>query len=486
MSLSQALAWTPDQRQIIDCTASRLRARALAGTGKSQVLDAYARRRRGRWQYLTFNQALARAAKAQMPSHVKVHTFHALAFAHSGRLYAHRLERTWKPGDLNQILRRDLPIDAEQRWLKVLLNSHEAFIRSAEPVILSDHIDRTGWHMALACQDDIPADLSGVIDDAERLWGALVDPSAPWPVPHDVYLKLWCLAEARLPVDGVLIDEDQDLTPAVHAWFVQHPGIQVRVGDPYQAIYSFRGARVMADQAGETVLTLPHSFRFGEALAQQANRVLQRLGDDRLIGQGPEGQVSMGWQARPNTVLLARTHAGLLEAALEASEQGIALAQSLRLPQRLTDLVALHRGDRSGIRDPWVRGFQDFEHLKATVATTEDRDWQALCRVVVKHGAHLDRRIERLNAQQREDGWKAATVHAAKGQTFERVALAQDLPLVDPRSATGEEEAHLLYVALTRARTGVDMHPTWAASFDQWAQSRAVRQPQAALDDSGF
>lgn len=480
------LRWTQEQQHVIDSQAVHLRARALAGTGKSQVLEAYARRRRGKWQYLTFNQALARAAKTAMPSHVRVNTFHAMAFAHSGHLFQQRFERVWKPGDLNQILRQSWPEDVERRWLRVLLNTQEAFIRSAEPIILAEHVDRTSWLMARACGDDVAMDMEGVIADAERLWGTLTDPGAPWPVTHDVYLKLWCLASPKLPVDGILVDEDQDLTPAVHAWFAQHAGHHVRVGDPYQAIYGFRGAVVRADQEGEAVFTMPHSFRFGAAIAATANQVLQRLGDDRLIGQGPEGSVSTHWRTVPQTVLLGRTHAGVLEAALEASEQGIALSQSLRLPQRLTDLLALHRGNRDLIRDPWVRGFGDFDHLKATVAETEDRDWQALCRLVTRHGDRLEQRIERLNAQQQPDGWKTATVHAAKGQTFERVALAQDLPLADPRSVDGEEEAHLLYVAMTRARTGLDLHPIWAEAFQKWARQAAVRKSAAELDDSGF
>lgn len=483
---SSGFVWTPSQQAVIQCTHPLIRVRALAGTGKSRVLEAFAARRSGRWRYLTFNQALAADAKRRMPSHVKVATFHGLAFARFGLPFQDRFETKWSPGALPKILGRPFQEDAERRWLMVLLDTLGSFIKSASPLILAEHVDRTGWLLARACEDPVPNDVEGVILDAEWLWSAIIQPGAPWPVTHDTYLKLWCLAESRLPVDGILIDEDQDLTPAIHAWLAQHPGIHVRVGDPNQAIYGFRGATVREDQPGEHVLRMPESFRFGEAIAAQANRVLARLGDDRLIGRGPSGEVRETWRSAPHTTLLARTHAGLLEAALDANEQGIPLAQSMRVPQRLAAVLALSRGQRDQIRDPWVAGFPDLPSFETAIKESGDGDWVAACRVVRKHGQDLERRIERLNATCAEDGWKLSTVHAAKGQTFERVALAQDLPLVDPEQPEGREETHLLYVAMTRARVELSLHPGWAQSFARWANHFQRSSPVADLSDSGF
>lgn len=483
---SRPVDWTPEQREVIECPDDQVRVRALAGTGKSRVLEAYARRRAGRWRYLTFNRALVQEAKRHMPTHVKVATFHGLAYARFGLPFQERFERKWQPGDLARVLGRSMPVDVERRWLQVLQATHTAFMRSDSPLILPEHVDRAGWLLARACEDPVPDDLDGVVFDAERLWQVMIQPGAALPIDHDVYLKLWCLAEVRLPVDGILIDEDQDLTPALHSWFASHPGIRVRVGDPHQGIYGFRGAAAREDQPEETVLCMPHSFRFGPAIAEQANRVLSRLGSDRLIGVGPEGTVNGNWKAGAHTTLLGRTHAGLIEAALEASDQGIAMATSVRLPERLAAVLALSRGQTDQIRNPWVAGFRDMARFEQAIRDSGDADWLAICRMVRRHGSGLERRLAHLNAQCREDGWQMSTVHAAKGQTFARVALAQDLPLVDPAHPAGKEETHLLYVAMTRAQSSLDMHPAWAEAFNRWA-TRAEPAPRTVdLSDSGF
>lgn len=478
--------WTSEQAEVIRCQDPAVRVRALAGTGKTRVLEAYAHRRSGRWRYLTFNQSLAHQAKKAFPAHVKASTFHGLAFPRFGQPLEHRFDLKWETGDLAGVLGRPLDPDAERRWLQVLLRTHEAFTRSASPLILADHVDQTGWRLARACADEVPDTLEDVVRDAERLWAAVLNPSSRLPVHHDVYLKLWCLAEPRLPVDGILVDEDQDLTPALHAWLAQHPGIHVRVGDPHQAIYGFLGAQVQEDQAHETVIRLPHSFRFGAAIAAAANQVLARLGDDRLIGWGPEGEVVPRWTATPHTVLLARTHAGLLEAALEANDQGIALAQVVRLPQRLAAVVALSRGQRDQIRDPWVRGFRDLGALEQAARDNGESEWLAMCRLVKRHPQDLDARIRRLNDTRSDDGWRLATVHGAKGQTYDRVALAPDLPLLPPNSPEGQEETRLLYVAMTRARLGLHLHPAWAQAWAQWSRDSVTVHPRPNLDDSGF
>lgn len=483
--VGEGLVWTPDQRQVMDDRHSRIQVCALAGSGKTKVIGAYARLRpRARLAYVTFSAALARQAKAMLPDHLRAKTFHGLAFPRFGERLAHRFSRTWHVGDLNTILKLGLPPAAELRWREVLLKTLEGFMASASPLVMPEHIDRSNWYLSRSAGDPVPHEDTSVVAQAEQLWLALIDLAAPWPVTHDVYLKLWCLAEVQMSGDGILVDEDQDLTPALHAWLEQQGGIQVRVGDPYQAIYGFRGAIGQQRLSGASCHALPQSFRFGAAIAGAANGLLARLGDDRLIGAGPEGEVHDHWVSRPGTMLLARTHAGLLDAALDAVDQGMTLAHVVQVPQQILAVLALREGKRESICDPWVAGFDDFESFEAAVSQTGQTAWRSAAALVRKRGARLHDQMARLQGARDPLGWQMSTVHSVKGQTFEHVALADDLILMDPVSSEGQEEAHVAYVAMTRARQSLAFHPQLAASFKQWQQGRKEK-PIAALDD-GF
>jgi hypothetical protein len=480
------LPWTPHQQAVIECTVPRIEVRALAGSGKSAVLAEYARRRsRARLNYVSFNAALVKEAHTRLPSNVRARTFHGLAFSRFGAPLADRLRRPWQKGQLNAVLGLDLPPNSEWRWREVLLQTLQAFMASADDHLKSHHVDRGNWLLAREAGDAVPTQVEEVVAQAERLWRALIDPTSPWPVNHDVYLKLWCLAAPELRGDGVLVDEFQDMTPAVHAWLSQQGGLQVHVGDPNQGIYGFRGARGDLRLRGAVELAMPESFRFGSAIAAEANRALARLGDDRLVGSGPAGQVLQTWDAAPDTVLLARTHAGLLEAALEAVSQGIPLAQAIAVPDRLKAVLALSERDRASLTDPWVAGFGSLEDFEAAVEQAGLNEWRAACRLVRKRGSRLRGEIEALAQARQPHGWTLSTVHGAKGKTFDRVALANDLVLDDPTTHEGVEETHVTYVALTRARESVALHPEWAQRWEAWTRRTGSEEP-AFLSDDGF
>ena len=65
-------------------------------------------------------------------------------------------------------------------------------------------------------------------------------------MPHDGYLKLWQLKQPILKDmhyhDVLMIDEGQDMNPAMLEIFNYQKTTKIIVGDPYQQIYMFRGA----------------------------------------------------------------------------------------------------------------------------------------------------------------------------------------------------------------------------------------------------
>ncbi len=87
-------------------------------------------------------------------------------------------------------------------------------------------------------------------------------------MPHDGYLKSWQLRKPNLQYkhfahDVLMIDEGQDMNPAMLDIFMSQNTTKIIVGDPNQQIYTFRGA-VNALESVEATHTyrLTQSFRY--------------------------------------------------------------------------------------------------------------------------------------------------------------------------------------------------------------------------------
>ncbi len=123
---------------------------------------------------------------------------------------------------------------------------------------------------------------------------------------HDIYLKL---ADLSPPLhqamfegqDYILIDEAQDLSPVQRAIVAAAGCPVVAVGDPYQQIYSWRGAEnALSHLPGES-LYLTGSFRFGPDIAALAGRVLHARATRCCVGPMPGSLMrrGVGWRVRP-------------------------------------------------------------------------------------------------------------------------------------------------------------------------------------------
>lgn len=183
---------------------------------------------------------------------------------------------------------------------------------------------------------------------------------------HDHYLKMWALSEPKIAADFLLLDEAQDTNPVVEQVFTAQRGHAqlVLVGDSAQAIYGWRGARDVMSTFDGRQLTLSRSFRFGPALAEEANRWLAIVDAPiRLIGS-PSLPTELAKTARPDAVL-CRTNVGAMVEVIRQLEQGrrVALAGGggtlAALAQSAHDL-------RSGRRPshPELMLFESWEELR--------------------------------------------------------------------------------------------------------------------------
>src|SRR5260221_9920143 len=95
----------------------------------------------------------------------------------------------------------------------------------------------------------------------------------------------------------------------------------ISVGDPAQQIYAWRGAIDAMDAFDGHQLTLSQSFRFGPAIADEANKWLELLGSDLVI-RGTDSVPSAIGECEWPEAVLCRTHGGAPGRGLNAIAAG--------------------------------------------------------------------------------------------------------------------------------------------------------------------
>lgn len=484
---ASAWVWTPEQEEVLACASSRLQVEALAGTGKTQLLVEFARRRSSaRFRYLVFNTAMRDAVQGQLPPNVQATTIHGLAYSRYGAPCASKAATPWSWTTLG--LDPALPLSWQAGGAALVRATLDAFMVSKDPVIDASHVPDDLWRIWQAW--DVAAswwaDREAVADTALSVWRRMLHPADPCPTVPEAWVKQAQLAQAVWPADGWLLDEAQDCTPAMLDWLHHQPGLQVTAGDPHQALYGWRSPLAWGRQAPDPsvrVFPLTGSFRFGPVIAEAVNATLARMGAaHRTVGLGPDGTLTVDPPAQAST-LLARTQAGAWAHARRAATAGYAVGTMPSVPERWQCVAALYRNDRAAVRDPWVAGFSSYAALREAAEQWGDASWLRACRWAEHPPAPLTGREGGVPVS-------ALTVHQAKGQTLERVWIARDLPLpegpVPAWTESDHENARVVYVALSRARTGVHLDPAWAERWQAWCRRQPMPKALETVLDDGF
>lgn len=459
---------------------------ARAGSGKTHTLRAVALRTAPKRTLLVaFNRAIAREAARRFPNHVAVATLHALAFRAVVARDA-RLRRKFDSAG------GTVPYPV---WLELAgldprdpaRHGHLAALRDlVRSFCASGDAEPTPDHLPAATRERLRATLGAeraaererwLAIRARRAWARMADPDDPAPIDHDGYLKLFERRREPLPAELLLVDEAQDLAPAMLAIVDRQDASRLLVGDPAQRIYGWRGAVDAMAASGYPEVRLTRSFRFGAEIAAAARRVVRVLAPGAALhGAGPPGHVRHEpfGDDRPRAVL-CRSNAGVVEAALALGEGGVHVVGGLDATLAL--LRAAHRlwRDRGHVRPrtarvapiprpPEIAGLDDWEAL-VQAAEAAGGPLRTLRRLVDEHGDGVPALCSALErAQHAREGdapLVLSTVHRAKGREWDRVELWRDLPRVPadagalasaPDPETARAEANLLYVAVTRAR----------------------------------
>ncbi len=427
---------------------------AFAGTGKTTTLLHFARSRPSwRFLYVAFNRSVQEHAGRVFPEHVECRTVHSLAWNATGWRFRHKLAPRLHVNTTMKALGWKQPVPT-----RLAIETLQNFLVSGDVRVHSAHIPSTAYGIF---RKQVMPDF---VQMARELWVLMSDPQClEIPMLHDGYLKLFQLAEPRLPYDCILLDEAQDTNPVTASLILQQPACKLVVGDPHQAIYQFRGAvDLMTELSAQALFHLTASFRFGPRVAQAASDLLWTFKGESMRIRGFREGDRLGPVSRSHTII-ARTNAGLFDETVElprttplAFVGGIA---GYRFGL-LEETWHLWKGNNRKLRDPLLKAFTDFPELKDYAENVEDHELLSRCRLVEKYRRDLPALLEEL--QKRVTEPEAAevlltTAHKAKGLEFPKVRMADDFtPLVKSGKPLGPEdlaveEINLCYVAMTRA-----------------------------------
>ncbi|MFE2543614.1 UvrD-helicase domain-containing protein [Actinacidiphila glaucinigra] len=457
-------------------TGDHLVIQAGAGTGKTTTLTQLVASTSRRGLYIAFNRAIAQDAATRFPTMVLCKTAHALAYAAVGHRYRARLNGPRLPGrHTAQALGITRPVRIGSRVLgpagltSAIQRTVTRFCHSADPVIERHHVSP----LRGLDTEDLHAELANVVlPYARAAWADLQHPDAgAVRFEHDHYLKIWALSDPKLPAEFVLLDEAQDTNPVLEQVLLNQRGHAqlVMVGDSAQAIYGWRGAKdVMADFDG-IALSLTRSFRFGPRLAEEANRWLA-LADAPIRLQGTDTiPTELDTVTQPDAVL-CRSNIGAMSEVLHLLGLGyrVALAGG---GDSLRALALASRDLKDGRRTshPELILFTSWGELQDYADhDPAGGDLQPLVDLVDQHGteailAAVNRLDHESNAQV-----TVSTAHKAKGREWLQVEIADDFHPPKDRDEHDEHgnplpgpidnvDARLAYVAVTRARTRLDL-----------------------------
>lgn len=267
-----------------------------------------------------------------------------------------------------------------------------------------------------------------------------------------------------------------------------------------QQLYAWRGASDILDTWPGLDLTLSQSWRFGEAIAEQANLWLPHAhGKVKVVGNPRINSKVISGDPDPDArydAILCRSNAMCVQEVMDLIDKGITPAIAGGTDQMRSLLnAAVDLKENNSTTHPELYVFTDWEEVQAYSEEPQGSDLKVLVKLVNRHGAK--RLLWALSQTVDENSDKVectvSTAHKSKGLEWDRVKIAKDFenPLetevpdegqsdVPPQaqtthkiSADGLEgpllsraDAMLGYVAVTRAAHLLDnVGVSWIADL---------------------
>lgn len=476
-------------------TGGTLKISAGAGTGKTSTLLAVAwafhhLRQQGQplgeLLYVAYNKAIQTEAEAKFTTPeglvlAEARTAHSLAYKaivrHPKSERGQRLRGKTMRGNEVAALFHMTPFHYQHDGERQELETWRVAILANESITRFCNSARR----EVSCRD-IPRDIPVPLEQRDRLcnhilpylqamWADITNDNGVLPWKHDYYLKMWSLTDPKLN-KVPLFDEAQDANPCIAHVIDIQDGQRIMVGDSAQAIYGWRGAvDAMANFNADHHVKLTRSYRFGQAVADQANRWLTQVkAEIRLTGFEQINSVVEVCEA-PDTIL-CRSNAGCIEAAMSAQENGrkVAIVGGTREIESFCK-SALRLMSGKPVEYGELAVFHTWQEVQEAVKNGEASDIGMLVRLVDQYGAGSILNVCEQSTKPEDADVRVSTAHKAKGLEWDSVRIHSDFK-APQEDENGERklsltEAMLIYVAVTRAKKHLDNSAlAWLDDFE--------------------
>ena len=458
---------TAEQDAIIDAsvTGGSMVIEAGAGSGKTTTLDKISRAKPKyeKGIYVAYNRAIAGDAKAKFPQNTQCATAHSFAFRAVGIKFKHRLDGGRVTAKQTASM---LGINGGVNWGEVsfgpvklamlAMGTVTKFCYSADPVITERHVPFTPgtekFHNELA---------EIVAPYARKAWEDLIREDGRLRFQHDVYLKLWALSNPTLPGDFILLDEAQDANPVIEGVVKSQDAQIIMVGDSAQQIYAWRGAQdAMSRFHAEHRLTLSQSFRFGPAVADEANKWLDLLNAPLRLKGFDKIKSEVLPLDEPNAIL-CRTNAMVVAEALHAQEADKRVAivggtKEIRMfAEAAQDLMANRTTNHADLA-----AFKTWTDVQEYVQDEGGSDLKVFVKLIDEYGVQTVMDVANKAVDEKYADIIVSTAHKSKGREWGAVKIAGDFREPVNEDGTPSDpikgECMLAYVSVTRAMNQLD------------------------------
>lgn len=481
---------TDEQNKILAYDDS-LKINAVAGSGKTTTLIEYAKTRNqnSKFLYIAFNKSVKNEATKKFREKgikIDVVTAHSLAYKNVvTKDNKHLLASDLSPMEIINSLA--IPYhNPKEKNEKIILATHikrffEYFCNSSSKII--DDLNYLEIVLDNEAREFVEKHIQDINHNTTLLFAKMN--LAEMRFTHDFYLKKFQLNNPQLNYDYIFFDEGQDASPAMLDVFIKQIAKKIIVGDSNQQIYSWRYAVNSLEKVGFKKFELSKSFRFGRDIA---NLAMDSLETKKHIGTyNPTTIIGLGKTTEIQTkATLARTNLKLLELAINDVfetksvksiyfEGHISTYKYGENNSIMYDVLNLYFNKKDFIKNSFIKEFSNIKDLIRYVKKTEDGELSMLISLVMKYKGRLYTLINELkeihlsNGQKNEADMIYSTVHKCKGMEYDEVTLANDfytessliekfseLPTQHNKNKLNEE-INLLYVAITRAKSKINI-----------------------------
>ena len=412
-------------------------------------------------------------------------TVHQMAMAKCGFMFSKKMTSNLRAKDIldsGLLSERGEGEGGVFRRAGQVLASLTTFLNSPDTEASLEHVPSV-WTVGHHQDNLSPLQRQLVLEDTKAVWKAMTDKEdMRVRMPHDGYLKVWQLRNPNLQWvtnhEVLLLDEGQDMNPAMLDIFMRQSVTRVIVGDPHQQIYMFRGAVNALDLVTPThTFFLTQSFRFGPEIGFVANKCLRELKglDSRTLVGGKKKDSFLGTnrRERDQVAFIGRTNFGLFDKlnrliSEEAGGRKIGLvggAESYNFDDYL-DIFYLMMDQKNKMKK--YKNWKSYQQFAAFAKNVADVELLSKIKIVEKFGPRLVSIVGKVKTVCTKDIRKAdivlSTIHKAKGLEFDTVILLNDFADLREIHGSGrgrswpEDEKNLLYVAITRAKNNLVMN----------------------------